>query len=225
MAERTCPGCGAEIPPGSRERNKRIWCSQACRSWRHNHPDGELRPAARVCQRCSLPIVGRNVRAVFCSRRCLEQSVTKLAHGERRACSYCGGSFAPVTNKQVYCSRPCQKIAYGREYRRNNPDKYGWSPAKQAAAKRRRARRKGATVGRSFLDAEIFERDGWRCQLCRKKVDPSLEWPHPMSKSLDHVVPLSKGGAHRAANVQLAHLTCNIAKRDRPQGEQLRLIG
>lgn len=36
---------------------------------------------------------------------------------------------------------------------------------------------------------------------------------------------LSKGGEHAMANVQLAHLDCNMRKGNRSAGEQFRLIG
>ena len=48
----------------------------------------------------------------------------------------------------------------------------------------------------------VAERDGWRCAICRRRVTRET-W------SLDHVVPLSKGGAHTYANVVLAHKRCN----------------
>lgn len=75
--------------------------------------------------------------------------------------------------------------------------------------------------------AEIFERDGWCCGLCDLVVDKDLAWPDPMSKSLDHIVPLSCGGDHVRANVQLAHMTCNVRKNAGyiETGEQLMLIG
>jgi 5-methylcytosine-specific restriction endonuclease McrA len=43
-----------------------------------------------------------------------------------------------------------------------------------------------------------------------------LAWPHPASASLDHRIPLSKGGSHTAENTQLAHLACNVRKSDHP---------
>jgi hypothetical protein len=58
----------------------------------------------------------------------------------------------------------------------------------------------------------IFTRDEWVCGLCEKPVDPTKRYPHPRSASLDHVIPLSRGGDHIPSNVQCAHLDCNIAK-------------
>ncbi len=52
---------------------------------------------------------------------------------------------------------------------------------------------------------EIAERDGWLCAICGGAV-VRAEW------SLDHVVPLSKGGHHIHSNVTLAHKACNSKK-------------
>jgi 5-methylcytosine-specific restriction endonuclease McrA len=73
----------------------------------------------------------------------------------------------------------------------------------------RRARLRNVAVEK-FKPSEIFERDNWMCQLCGKRVDKHLKRPNPLSASLDHIVPLSKGGSHSRANTHLAHLTCNL---------------
>ena len=59
---------------------------------------------------------------------------------------------------------------------------------------------------------EVFERDGWVCQLCGERVDPLLKGPDPLAASLDHIVPVSLGGDHLPENCQLAHLGCNSSK-------------
>ncbi len=94
---------------------------------------------------------------------------------------------------------------------------------RRAKEQLRRAKKFGGTI-ELFADNEIFDRDGWICQICRKRVGKALKYPHPRSASLDHIVSLSKGGDHTRINVQLAHLVCNTKKRDRWYG-QLRLMG
>ena len=71
----------------------------------------------------------------------------------------------------------------------------------------------------------IAERDKFRCGLCGGKVNMKLTHPDPLFGSIDHIIPLSRGGSNDLSNLQLAHLRCNLSKNDRPVGEQLRLIG
>jgi 5-methylcytosine-specific restriction endonuclease McrA len=60
----------------------------------------------------------------------------------------------------------------------------------------------------------INERDGYKCQICGKKIDMTLSHRHPLSKSYDHILPLSKGGDHSSKNIQLAHFGCNSRKKN-----------
>ena len=51
------------------------------------------------------------------------------------------------------------------------------------------------------------------CGICGKPVDMTLKFPHPLSKSVDHIIPVSKGGhPSDISNMQLAHLCCNNEK-------------
>lgn len=220
MNDRTCGGCGAPIEPGPRERNKRKWCSEACRVWRHHHPDGEMRPrAGRPCMQCGAPM-DRAANALYCSERCAVQARPQQDRRRPRPPTFCANCGADITHRRLgakTCSKACQ-------VRRLHQAAGGRTTAALEADQRRRAAKKGSTVGR-FSNREIYERDGWCCQLCHRKVRPELAYPHPLSKSIDHIVPLAEGGSHTPENVQLAHLRCNVQKGARPVGEQLRLIG
>jgi 5-methylcytosine-specific restriction endonuclease McrA len=68
---------------------------------------------------------------------------------------------------------------------------------------RRRARRVGATVGRidwQALDAAVD------CYLCGSPLDGALH--------LDHIIPLSRDGAHSTRNLAWTHEACNLRKSD-----------
>lgn len=60
--------------------------------------------------------------------------------------------------------------------------------------------------------AAVFARDDWKCHLCGELVDRLALFPDPDSPSLDHVVPMSRGGGHLWSNVATAHLGCNVRK-------------
>lgn len=54
------------------------------------------------------------------------------------------------------------------------------------------------------------------CGICGKPVDFSLKWPHPLSKTIDHIIPVDRGGhPSDLSNLQLAHFTCNRQKSDK----------
>jgi 5-methylcytosine-specific restriction endonuclease McrA len=95
---------------------------------------------------------------------------------------------------------------------------------RRAANSERRAKTRGAQRVERFNVLEIYERDGWRCGICGKKASRK-PWPHPLSATLDHVIPLSEGGEHTRANSRCAHLSCNSSRRNLGGDEQLRLIG
>jgi hypothetical protein len=62
------------------------------------------------------------------------------------------------------------------------------------------------------------------CGICGKKVNKKHKHPHKQAATLDHIIPLSKGGKHEKKNVQLAHYSCNSRKNNRVGIDQLRLF-
>lgn len=124
------------------------------------------------------------------------------------------------------CSELHGKRLYNRESRADGRQKpQPWNDKRRDRYHRRRAQKKATSTGEPVLLTEIAKRDRWRCHICGTRVGQKIAWPHPRSASLDHVVPLSKGGAHDPANVRLAHLSCNSSKSNKGGGEQLLLIG
>lgn len=126
-------------------------------------------------------------------------------------CGYCGESFTSQygDGRRLYCSATCQK----RSER--------WaSHLSDGAVRRDKAERHGER----FKVVDIYERDRWVCGICHSKVNRKAKYPHPMSASLDHIIPLAKGGTHTRDNVQLAHLVCN-SKTGAGGVKQLRLFG
>ena len=81
--------------------------------------------------------------------------------------------------------------------RSKRPDEYGFKSAYQKAR------------ARLLAEGEV-------CAICGMPVDKSLKFPHPMSASIDHIIPISKGGhPSDPGNLQLTHLVCNQVKSSR----------
>jgi len=90
-------------------------------------------------------------------------------------------------------------VARSREYRHANRDII------QAGVERRRARQQGPGVSAEQWAAIQSAYDG-RCAYCGTVG----------KMTMDHVVPLSKGGAHEPFNVVPACTSCNCRKRTGP---------
>lgn len=51
------------------------------------------------------------------------------------------------------------------------------------------------------------------CAICGLPIDPDLKSPHPFSFTVDHVSPVSMGGAVASGwNVRAAHRICNMKR-------------
>jgi len=154
-----------------------------------------------------------------------------------KSCGWCGAIFVPVVTRKgpQYCSRDECRLSYRVPHRSSpwRPDLTpGQNRALTSATARRRARARAqsdaaAMIRHLSVDVRIriHERDRWKCVLCGIPVSRTLEHPHPMSASIDHLVPLSEGGSQEPANLATAHLACNVYKGSGAMGEQLAIIG
>ena len=70
---------------------------------------------------------------------------------------------------------------------------------------------------------ERDETDGvWRCRYCRievTQIDQPWTWDEKPMPERDHVVPRSRGGSNRVANLVVSCQGCNVRKGGRPLGE------
>lgn len=159
----------------------------------HCGSETAYRPGSKYCpDGCSKEAADERVRAVNASRK------TKV-----NVCSVCSAEFTrPYGDKtRSFCSLACLKQRKS-EY-------------KTEQKQRRRARMR-QTKSEVFRHRDVFDRDGWVCHLCQLPVDSEQRVPHPMAPTIDHVIPIPKGGEHTKANVRLAHFRCNSVRGVRP---------
>lgn len=51
------------------------------------------------------------------------------------------------------------------------------------------------------------------CGICGKPVDKTVKYPSPMAPTIDHIIPIDRGGhPSDIDNLQLAHFKCNRLK-------------
>lgn len=80
---------------------------------------------------------------------------------------------------------------------------------------KRRAVKYKCTYDPTVTLKALIKRDGLRCAICGELCDSNdRTWGRfgPMRPTIDHIVPMSKGGGHVWSNVQIAHAICNSIK-------------
>lgn len=222
----TCEGCGIEAT-ASRTGPRQRWCSKRCGDWGRTHP-GVSTPPVSTCARCDEPL--NRIGQKYCSRWCGEvaRGVRLPAPLQTRICALqeCAAVFQPISERQRCCCEAHGKTHSHRQYRAAGKEvREPWGDKRRDAYHRRRALKKSATSGEPVRFSEVADRDGWTCGICSELVDRNLSYPDPLSPSLDHVIPLSRGGSHDPSNVQLSHLACNLSKGNRVKGRPLALAG
>ncbi len=206
-----CEICGNRFLTRVFRSTKRRFCSCACTYAARSNGlvDGPPRKKRALCLSCGADHLVANQHrrwnSGYCSKSCYDR-------GAAIACADCGTTTYRLPAKRRTRCSSCQTAAT-RDLRK-------WT-----SVNRHRLKYARADASERFNDREIFERDGWCCQLCHRKINPKFSFPDGRSASVDHIVPLSRGGFHIRSNVHAAHLSCNMKKKVRAVGEQLLLVG
>jgi 5-methylcytosine-specific restriction endonuclease McrA len=165
-----------------------------------------------VCATCGSIFTAKNPLKKYCSNACSVQAYqqAKTPHRQKpMTCKQCGHTFVPRyrDKRRAFCSDLCL-TRYNR-------------PQKKA---RKRAKENG--VYYEYVNPlKVFKRDGWRCQLCGRKLKPKDRGTlKDAAPELDHIIPWASGGEHSYRNTQCACRKCNSEKGARELG-QLRLFG
>lgn len=197
-----CARCGKDRDCESEyHRNQRrcIPCKrQIAIEYQNAHPDYARRHKEIEAARTQFPAYGTTR---FCIRCEQEQPIGSffIRHRgyRRRICSGCSNENAAKTAHAPHRIEKRQK--YIKNYKRNNPDKM------YANDQKRRARKRAAPY--ELVNRQsIIERDNSTCYLwCGRKLLPN-------EITLDHVIPLARGGTHTADNLRVACGPCNFRK-------------
>lgn len=113
-------------------------------------------------------------------------------------CPVCG----KLTRRKIYCSKECANKIYNKNHELKRDRKI-----------------KGVMVDKDITLQKLYERDHGICYLCGEVCN----WDDKEERdgviicgnsypSIDHVIPLSRGGNHSWQNVRLAHRICNTRK-------------
>ena len=109
-------------------------------------------------------------------------------------------------NHEIYREKNKEALkSYNRKWKKENKEKV----ANQAH--RRRARKINASANGNFTEKQwkaLIKKTGNKCLCCEKSGDA-------IKLTIDHIVPISKGGENNIDNIQPLCLSCNASKGDK----------
>ncbi len=214
-------GCGKQI---TYNKARGSLDNPICRACRRQRRDSA--PPCRTCNGrmsdawCRLWVNGQASAPGQC-RVCWLADKDAIRRTGKRPCRACG-AYKPLSAYQAdkrwrdgeglgsAVCRACQWDMRPKEPRRIN---------NQVTSRRRRAAERETWDG--IPDREIYERDGWTCQIPRclrpegRAIDRQLVYPDPWYREIDHIVPIVHGGPDIAPNKRAAHSACNGSRGDR----------
>lgn len=225
---RTCGACGEQFKAhGSRAK----WCSLQCRNWNARNPGVPI--PRKVCETCGDAVL--HLARRWCSPECTPTRRSGRADTPARrvrertvGCAHCGQVFTTARTTSRFCSAWCgdhylQAARYAERLGRTC--EWCREPLPVAARLGRRfcstthqvmhnqhirRAREASLPAEDVSLGEVLQRDGWECHLCGNICDED-------TVSLDHLIPIAHPDSpgHVAANLGVAHRSCNSGKRDR----------
>ena len=220
--DRVCEYCGKQFV--AHRANKRF-CSKKCKDISLRVRKGiscnpSTQPFDRTCEVCGNPFKTFREAQITCSTECAKKrhrQLYKKAKSEK-LCDVCGALFIPRSSIQKTCGDPlCQRI-HKKEYNKAHQKQKAINIVLSECE----------FCGNVFFAEEtsgllrLYKRDGGKCYICGcncsfddwQTAKSGNKYPGASYPTIDHVVPVSKGGLDAWDNVRLACWKCNLEKSD-----------
>lgn len=151
------------------------------------------------CRHCGKRFFKTTHDKRFCTKRCSQKNLylrNKEKNKRIRKCEECYEEFMTTDSRMRCCSKSCS-------------NKRNW---RNAYLTRRKRVQLNGDVDSDISVEGIMKRDGTDCYLCGEEVDNEVHYTERTYPTIEHVIPISKGGTHTWGNVKLAHRHCNALK-------------
>lgn len=176
---------GRQPKPGPRNKSGRLLSS--------------VTPATRLPCACG----GTRAWAAKMCRQCFIESRAKY-------CTNCGARIPKDLRNRRTCSDACMQARTVLRIIALRVDETERRRRKRDKWRRDNERRKAQGISRAPRRwRAVCARDGWICWICGVAIDPEADRNHRSAGSVDHVVPVSAGGADSDENLKAAHRGCN----------------
>lgn len=140
-----------------------------------------------------------------------KEETARIKEAERKAriktkvCTECGETFETIQPNQLTCSKECSRLRKNRLRWHYKEKRYNETNL----------------IDKDITVKVLYKRDKGICYICGGKCDfkdytqiNGHFTAGPTYPSVDHIIPIARGGKHAWDNVKLAHHYCNSTKSD-----------
>ena len=196
-----CLFCGEGFIPCLRARRTRLYCSTECRrNFDSAQQKARKLAQSKTCSFCN-QVYAWTAYTKYCSVRCKSdaQNLRNRAKKSLSQCTVCGAEIlGRWLSPRKYCSKPCKhKGMFG-----------GKPPLEERTRKAQRNFRERNVPGLTRHEMSILRlqwiSQGKGCTYCNQAC-----------ATVDHIVPLNRGGDNQKQNLTPACRSCNSSKGDR----------
>jgi 5-methylcytosine-specific restriction endonuclease McrA len=197
-APTACAHCATVFVPAMH--TSALYCCATCKNTAYLKRKDPLHGMRRAISAQARATAEQSRRAEIAAHRLAVAEAKTAARRRPIACARCGVLWCrlPVVgNRFAYCTECVGAVA---------------RDVKATSRAIGKARKRAATVER-VSPYRVFERDGWRCYLCRCDTPKHKRGTYDDdAPELEHVIPLAQGGEHSYANTRCACRSCNLLK-------------
>lgn len=191
---KVCKWCGVKFTVPARNAHIARFCSDKCRDTWHSRQDGRL--------------PWDEWKVILAKQK---EETKKIKEVERKAkiktkeCLECGKPFETTQPNKLTCSTECSRLRRNRLSWQRKEERYNDTNL----------------VDKDISVKVLYKRDKGICYICGGMCDfqdhtktNSYFTAGPTYPSIDHLIPIARGGMHAWDNVKLAHHSCNAKKSD-----------
>ena len=167
-----------------------------------------------ICRNC-WDIERQNKSAILTELKDQRRRLNKLI----KKLEKCNAYIIDHTNKCEVCGKEYIGIKGGKYCSNKCKNRIRWHINK---LKRERHIKDNGILDRDITLEKLYDRDEGVCYLCGNRcnyndfeVNDNIFMVGKTYPSIDHIIPISKGGTHSWDNIKLAHISCNSKKRDK----------
>lgn len=206
---RYCKVCGKEL-----KANKYDYCSLGCKN----------KDYTKTCKYCGKKFIASTIEQKYCSGKC--RTEIKKRNSLKRYYDKIRPKKIEEFKPQVFICKECG-VKFTNDFYNQRTDFCSDECCDKFHRRTGKVKKKEQLIKNGKIDYDItltklIKRDNSICKICGQacnsddyKVDKEGNFiTGDTYPSIDHIIPVSKGGTHTWDNVQLAHFKCNSDKSD-----------